>query len=150
MRYAILHFQVEYERIVADRWSLFIAPIFFHHATWYPFAPSDDMTANGGGLDLGFRYTFGNAPAGLFVGPLLSGYRTEVRRAGVKTLDGYVFSGGVQAGYTWLIDRLLLSAGVGLSYGVPTEQGPDGGAKAAHLPHKGLWVNFRANAGVTF
>src|SRR5688572_21175323 len=54
IRYAILHFQIEYERVVADRWSVFAAPLAFHHAHWYPFARADHMTANGFGLDLGF------------------------------------------------------------------------------------------------
>lgn len=150
VRFAILHFQLEYERIVARRWSAFVAPIFFHHAHWYPFAPSHDITATGGGVDLGVRYTFGEAPAGFYLGPLLSAYRGEVKRAGTTSLEGYVLSAGPQVGYSWLIDWLLLSAGVGASYGIPTARAPDGSAKAAQLPHQGLWVSFRANAGIAF
>jgi len=152
VRYGILHFQIEYERIIGERFGVFVAPIYFHHATWYPFARAHEMTANGGGLDLGFRYTFGAraAPAGFYVGPILSAYRGEVLRAGVTTLEGFVFSGGAQAGYTWLVDWLLLSPGIGLSYGIPTERAPEGSAKAAQLPHQGLWINFRANVGFTF
>jgi hypothetical protein len=150
VRYGILHFQIEYERIVGDRWGVFVAPIYFHHSTWYPFAPSHDMTADGGGLDLGFRYTFSAAPAGLYVGPLLSAYRSVVRRGDVTTLEGFVFSGGAQIGYTWLVDRVVLSPGVGLSYGIPTARAADGSAKAEQLPHQGLWINFRANVGLNF
>jgi hypothetical protein len=150
VRYGLLHFQIEYERIVADRWSLFVAPIYFHHAWWYPFARAHEMTANGFGADFGFRYTFANAPAGVFVGPLLSAYRGEVLRAGRTTLEGYVLSAGVQVGYTWLIDRWLLSAGGGLSYGIPTERAPEPSPRAAQLPHQGLWLNLRANVGFVF
>jgi hypothetical protein len=150
VRYAILHFQLEYERVVADRFTLFVAPIYFHHATWYPFAPSHDRTADGFGVDFGARYVFGEAPRGAFVGPILSAYRTRVQRSNAETLSGYVLSPGVQGGYTWLVDWLLLSAGVGLSYGFATERATDGTSKAAELPHRGLWVNFRANVGFAF
>jgi hypothetical protein len=150
IRFGILHFQIEYERVVADRWTIFGAPIFFHHATWYPFAHAPETTANGYGLDLGFRYTFGDAPAGVYVGPLLSAYHGEVRRSGVQTLEGYVFSGGVQAGYTWLLGRLLLSVGGGLSYGVATDRAPEGSPRAADLPHRGVWLNVRGNVGFAF
>ncbi len=150
VRYAILHFQVEYERVVADRWSLFAAPIGFYHDTWYPFAQAPEMTARGFGLDLGGRYFFGPAPAGLFIGPYLSAYRGEVFRADVKTLDGYIFSAGVQGGYTLLLGRWVLSAGLGLSYGFPTEEPPEGSAKAEGLPHAGAWTSFRMNAGLAF
>jgi hypothetical protein len=150
VRYAILHFQIEYERVVTRTLTLFVAPIYFHHATWYPFAASHDRTADGYGLDFGARYVFAEAPRGAFLGPILSAYRGEVSRAGTRTLSGYVLSPGVQVGYTWLVERLVLSAGAGLSYGFATERATDGTSKAAELPHRGLWVNFRANAGFAF
>lgn len=151
IRMALLHFQIEYERIVADRFSLFVAPIFFHHAHWYPFAPSHHMTANGFGADFGFRYTFGHAPEGFYLGPYLSAYRTEIKRNGAPDLDGYVLSPGVQAGYTWVIARwFLLSAGAGLSYGIATARAAAPTEKAEELPHHGVWLNVRGNVGVVF
>jgi hypothetical protein len=59
------------------------------------------------------------------------------------TLEGYVFSPGVQGGYAWLLGRLLLAVGGGLSYGIATDRAPEG-------PHRGFWINFRANVGVAF
>src|SRR5688572_9925991 len=83
VRFALLHFQVDLERAVSGRWSLFVSPISFHHATWYPFSRAPHMTANGYGLDLGARYFFAaTAPAGFFVGPFLSAYRGTVLRSG--------------------------------------------------------------------
>jgi hypothetical protein len=151
VRFALLHFQVDVERAIAPRVSLFVSPIVFHHATWYPFAKAPHMTANGFGLDAGARYFItGAAPAGAFVGPFLSAYRGEVLHSGETTLEGYVFSPGVQAGYTMLIGRWVLSGGGGGSYGLATEEAPDGSAKAEQLPHRGFWLNFRLNAGVAF
>ena len=150
VRFALLHFQVDLERAVSDRWSLFVSPIVFHHATWYPFARAPHMTANGYGVDLGARYFFtGTAPAGFFVGPFLSAYRGEVLRSGEQTLEGYIYSPGVQAGMTWIIRRWVLSGGGGPSYGFATKEGP-GTEKAEQLPHRGFWLNFRFNAGITF
>lgn len=151
VRFALLHFQIDYERAIGSRVSLFVAPIAFHHATWYPFARAPDMTANGFGLDLGGRYFMtGTAPAGAFVGPLLSAYRGDVLRDGETTLEGYVYSLGVQAGYAVLLGRWALSGGGGGSYGLATEEAPAGSAKAEQLPHRGFWLNFRLNAGVAF
>jgi hypothetical protein len=151
VRFAILHFQVDYERTIAAKWALFVQPIAFHHATWYPFAHAPGMTANGFGIDLGGRYfVTGAAPEGVFVGPFLSAYRGEVLLDGAMTLEGYVFSPGVQGGYTKLLGRFVLSAGAGLSYGLATEEAPEGSPRAAQLPHHGLWVNFRANVGFAF
>lgn len=151
VRFALLHFQVDVERAIASSVSLFVSPIVFHHATWYPFAKAPGMTANGFGVDFGGRWFFtGRAPAGAFVGPFLSAYRGEVQRDGHTTLEGYVLSPGVQAGYTLLRGRWALSAGGGASYGVATEEAPDSSAKAEQLPHRGLWLNFRLNAGLAF
>jgi hypothetical protein len=149
-RYAVLHFQIEYERVFGDAWSAFVAPIFFHHATWYPFAHAEGLTANGYGLDFGARHFFGRAPSGAFVGPYLSAYRGHVLRDGREALEGYVLSPGVQGGYAWLLGRLLLAVGGGLSYGIATDRAPDGSPRAADLPHRGFWINFRANVGVAF
>jgi hypothetical protein len=152
VRFALLHFQIDYERAVTPGWSLFASPIVFHHATWYPFARAPEMTASGFGVDLGSRYFMvGAAPAGAFVCPMLSIYRGEVRRAGAATLDGYVVSPGVQGGYTHLVGgRWVLSGGGGVSYGFATAEAPDGSARAEHLPHRGLWLNFRLNGGIAF
>jgi hypothetical protein len=150
VRYGILHFQIEYERVFGEAWSGFVAPIFFHHATWYPFAHAEGITANGYGLDFGARYYFARAPSGPYVGPLVSAYRGHVMRDDRPTLEGYVFSPGVQGGYAWLLGRLLLAVGGGLSYGIATERAPDGSPRAADLPHRGVWLNFRANIGVAF
>ena len=151
VRFALLHFQIDYERVIAARVSLFASPIIFHHATWYPFARAPRMTANGFGLDFGGRYFLtGAAPAGAFVGPFLSAYRGEVLRDDETTLEGYVFSPGLQGGYTILLGRWTLSGGGGPSYGFATEEAPDGSEKAEQLPHRGLWLNFRLNAGVAF
>src|SRR4051812_30049098 len=60
-RFGILHFQVEYERVVANRWSVFVSPIAFYHATWYPFAHEHGTTAWGGGVDLGTRWYLSRA-----------------------------------------------------------------------------------------
>ena len=131
--------------------SWFVQPILFHHATWYPFAHAPHMTADGFGLDAGLRYfVVGAAPQGWFVGPFLSAYRGEVRHDGTTTLEGYVFSPGAQGGDTRLLGRAVLSGGVGLSYGIATEEAPEASPRAAQLPHHGLWVNFRANVGVAF
>ena len=43
IRFALLHFQIDYERAIGSRVSLFVAPIAFHHATWYPFARAPDI-----------------------------------------------------------------------------------------------------------
>jgi hypothetical protein len=151
VRYGLLHFQIEYERAVAGRLSLFVSPIAFHHATWYPFARAPDMTASGLGLDLGGRYfVTGAAPAGAFIGPLLSAYRGRVWRGEERTLEGHVLSPGLQAGYTRLAGRWALSAGAGLSYGLATEEAPAGSPRAAQLPHRGPWLNFRFNLGLAF
>lgn len=151
VRLALLHFQVDYERVVAGRVSLFVSPIVFHHATWYPFARAPGMTANGFGLDFGGRYFLtGAAPAGAFVGPFLSAYRGEVLRDDQTELEGYVFSPGVQAGYTLLVGRWALSGGGGVSYGLATDEAPEGSEKAEQLPHRGPWLNFRLNAGIAF
>lgn len=94
---------------------------------------------------------FGSAPAGAFVGPFLSAYRAEVfHDDGMKTLEGYVFSPGLQGGYTHLVGRWVFSGGVGLSYGLATAEAPAGSPRAEQLPHQGLWVNFRLNAGLAF
>jgi hypothetical protein len=151
VRFALLHFQIDVERAIAPRVSLFVSPIVFHHATWYPFARAPGMTANGFGLDFGGRWFLtGRAPAGAFVGPFLSAYRGEVLRDDQTTLEGYVFSPGFQAGYTLLVGRWALSGGGGLSYGLATDEAPAGSAKAEQLPHRGLWLNFRLNAGLAF
>jgi Protein of unknown function (DUF3575) len=151
VRFALLHFQVDYERAVAGRLSLFVSPIVFHHATWYPFARAPHMTANGFGLDFGARWFLtGSAPAGAFVGPFLSAYRGEVLHDDDTVLEGYVYSPGIQAGYTMLLGHWALSGGGGGSYGFATEEAPDGSEKAEQLPHRGFWLNFRLNAGVAF
>jgi hypothetical protein len=151
VRYALLHFQIDYEHVIAPAWSCFGQPIYFHHAPWYPFVKAPGFTADGYGLDFGCRYFVSpSAPTGLFVGPFLSAYRGSVTDQGMTSLEGFVFSPGVQAGYTKLFGRLALSAGVGGSYGFPTERAPDGSPRAAELPHSGFWVNFRANVGVAF
>jgi hypothetical protein len=150
-RFAILHFQIDYERVVRRDLTCFVQPIYFHHAEWYPFAHAPGYTADGYGIDLGCRYFFaGAAPTGLFLGPFLSAYAGEVMETQTTSLEGYVFSPGAQVGYTHLLGRLVLSGGVGLSYGISTAHAPDGSPRAAHLPHNGLWVNFRANVGFGF
>jgi hypothetical protein len=150
-RIAILHFQVDVERTVGGRLGLFVAPILFHHATWYPFAHHRDHTASGGGVDLGLRYyPGGDGPARLSLGPMLSVYRGQVTTNGTTSLEGEVISLGVQAGYSWLIGRWLLAAGGGLSYGLATDEAPADSPKAAQLPHRGPWINFRMNVGLTF
>jgi Protein of unknown function (DUF3575) len=150
-RYALLHFQLEYERAFGERWSAFASPIAFHHAHWYPFAPSPDHTANGIGLDFGGRYFFlGSAPEGAFIGPFLSAYLAEVLHGETRTLSGYVFSPGLQGGYTLLVGRWVLSGGLGLSYGLATAEAPAGSSRAEQLPHYGLWINFRLNVGLAF
>jgi hypothetical protein len=150
-RFGILHFQIEYERVVADQWSVFGGPIGFFHAEWYPFAHADGVTAWGGGVDAGARWYFlGEALDGAYVGPLLSLYRGEVSHDDDTMLTGYVFSPGAQGGYSWLIDRWVLAAGLGLSYGFASEEAPDGSSKAEQLPHWGPWINFRLNAGIAF
>jgi hypothetical protein len=150
-RFGILHFQVEYERVVANRWSAFVAPIGFFHATWYPFAHAHGVTAWGAGVDVGTRwYLFGASLDGAYVGPLFSLYRGEVSYEGNPTLSGYVFSTGAQGGYSWLLDRWVLAAGLGLSYGFASKEAPDDSPRAAQLPHWGPWVNFRLNAGIAF
>ncbi len=150
VRMAILHVQVDVERVVAPRVGVFLAPIGFYHATWYPFAHAEHTTARGGGADFGARYWFGRAPAGLFASPYFSLYRGMVYEHDVKTLDGWVASVGGQAGYQRLLGRWALSAGGGLSYGLASEEAPPGSAKAQQLPHRGVWLNFRLNAGVAF
>ena len=86
IRYGILHFQVEYERTVSQRWSLFLSPIAFHHALWYPPVSSDDATATGYGIDFGARWFLtGRAPTGVFAGPFLSAYRGAVTTSGVES-----------------------------------------------------------------
>lgn len=150
-RFFILHFQLEYERVLNDRWSTFIAPIVFHHAHWYPFAMSDDTTADGQGADFGVRYFFsGHAPTGFYAGPYLSAYHGDVTTAGVKTLDGYVFSVGAQGGYTYHLGPWVLSGAIGPSYGFATKNAPKGSPKYAQLPHRAFWANFRLNAGIAF
>jgi hypothetical protein len=151
LRVAILHVQLDVEVVVGPRLGLFVAPIYFHHATWYPFAHHPDHTADGGGLDLGARWYFGgDAPARWHAGPLLSGYRGRVETRGETSLEGWVFSVGGQAGYTWIRGRWTFSGGLGLSYGFATDEAPDGSPKAAQLPHRGPWVSFRANVGLAF
>jgi hypothetical protein len=150
VRMAILHVQVDVERVVAPRWSVFLAPIGFFHATWYPFAHAEGTTARGGGADFGARYWFGPAPTGVFVSPYFSLYRGEVFKDDVKTLDGWVFSLGGQAGYQLLLGRWALSAGGGLSYGLASEEAPPGSVKAEQLPHRGVWLNVRLNVGFGF
>ena len=150
-RFGILHFQVEYERVVANRWSAFVAPIGFFHATWYPFAHAHGVTAWGGGVDVGTRwYVFGESLDGVYFGPLFSLYRGEVSYEGDPTLTGYVFSAGAQAGYSRLLGRWVLAAGLGGSYGFASKEAPEGSPRAAQLPHWGPWVNFRLNAGIAF
>lgn len=150
-RFGILHFQLEYERVVANRWSAFVAPIAFYHATWYPFAHAHGVTAWGGGIDVGTRwYLLGSTLDGVYVGPLFSLYRGEVSHAGEPMLSGYVFSPGAQAGYSYLLNRWVFAAGLGMSYGFASEEAPDGSPRAAQLPHWGPWINFRLNAGITF
>lgn len=151
VRFALLHFALEYERALGGRTSLFVQPIAFHHATWYPFAHAPGMTANGYGLDFGSRhFLVGAAPAGAFLGPFFSAYRGETLRDGETELEGTVLSAGFQGGYTHTIGRWVLSGGGGVSYGYATEEAPDGADKAEQLPHRGVWLNFRANAGVAF
>ena len=151
VRFAILHFQLEYERAVATKWSVFAAPIAFYHAEWYPFAHEHGVTAWGGGIDVGARwYLLGSALDGAYVGPLFSLYHGEVSHHGAEMLSGYVFSPGAQAGYSYVLNRWVLAAGVGMSYGFASEEAPEGSPRAEQLPHWGPWINFRLNAGITF
>lgn len=149
-RFGILHFQVEYERVVAEHWTAFAAPIGFYHATWYPFAHEHGVTAWGFGIDVGTRYMFRGELGGVYIGPILSLYRGEVSHENVPMLEGYVLSPGIQGGYTKLFGRWVFSAGLGGSYGFASKEAPDGSPRAAQLPHWGPWVNFRLNVGVAF
>jgi len=149
-RFGILHFSVEYERVVAKRWSAFAAPIGFYHAEWYPFAHEHGVTAWAFGIDVGTRYLFSVGLGGMYLGPILSLYRGEVSHENHPMLEGYVLSPGLQGGYTKLFGRWVASAGVGLSYGFASDEAPEGSPRAAQLPHWGPWVNFRANVGIAF
>lgn len=151
VRYGLLHFQIEYERVLNDDVTLFLSPIAFHHATWYPFNKIAGTTGEGLGLDIGARwYFFGDAPSGFHAGPLLSAYYAVEHRDGVD-LAGLVFSPGAQVGYQAVLwDWLVLGAGAGGSYGFGTSAPPAGSPTGAGLPHSGFWVNFRSNVGVAF
>jgi hypothetical protein len=151
IRAGLLHFQLEIDHALSEDMSLFAAPIVFHHATWYPFNKADGETATGGGLDFGARFVLlGAAPEGLYVGPLVSAYY-GVEEADGRTLDGVIVSLGAQGGGNLILwDRLVLGAGVGASYGFPSEVAHAHAAEGAALPHAGLWVNFRTNIGVAF
>ncbi len=151
LRYALLHFQIEYERVVHENVTIFVAPIVFHHATWYPFNKIENTTAEGVGVDVGARFVFfGEAPTGAYVGPLLSAYYGIEHRDG-QTFEGFVISPGAQVGYQIvLFDWLTLAAGAGGSYGISTTVPPEGSPKGAGLPHDGFWANFRTNVGVAF
>jgi hypothetical protein len=150
VRFALLHFQVDYERAVAARWSVFVAPIGFYHDTWYPFAHAEHTTSFGYGVDFGTRLYFRRAPAGFYVGPMFALYRGSVSIRGEERLTGYVASAGAQGGYAHFFGRWVLAAGLGLTYGFASERAPEGSPRAAELPHWGTWVNFRANVGLAF
>jgi hypothetical protein len=151
IRYGLLHFQVEYERVLTENFSLFVSPIAFHHPTWYPFNKIANTTAEGIGVDLGGRFIFlGEAPTGVYIGPFLSAYYGVEHRDGL-TFEGFVFSPGAQAGYQIVLwDWLALGAGVGGSYGLSTTAPPAGSPPGAGLPHSGFWLNFRSNIGIAF
>jgi hypothetical protein len=151
IRYGLLHAQLEIDHAVDPAVSLWIQPILFHHATWYPFNKADGETATGGGVDFGARFVFlGAAPEGLYLGPIVSAYYGS-ETVGGRTLDGVIVSLGAQAGANVILwSWLALGAGVGASYGFPTAVAPDGAPEGAALPHAGLWVNFRTNVGVAF
>jgi hypothetical protein len=151
VRYALLHAQVEYERTTTNHTTLFVQPIAFHHATWYPFNHIENTTAEGIGADVGMRYFFfGWAPEGFYAGPMLSAYYAAEHRKG-ETLHGFVLSPGVQGGYDAIFfDWLVLGAGIGASYGFGMTSPPPGAPEGAGLPHSGLWVNFRSNVGIAF
>ena len=151
VRIGLLHLQLEVDHAIDPAVSVFVAPIVFHHATWYPFNKLDGATATGGGVDFGARFVvLGEAPEGLYLGPLVSAYYGVEEHEGA-TLDGAVVSLGAQAGGNLILwNWLALGAGIGASYGFPTARAPASAPEGAGLPHAGLWVNFRTNVGVAF
>lgn len=129
-------YSVEYERVVADGYSLFLSPGYFLPTTNLTTGPDEFGTtshflgsARGFGVNGGVRYfPAREAPRGLFIAPQLSYYTGTTR--GMFTYEGpnagpprassgtrIDYGAGVMAGYTVLVGNLFVVSG-GLGMGV--------------------------------
>lgn len=111
-----LPFELEYERALTDRVSIYVAP----RLTWI----SNELTSGfGGGASVGARWFVyrGPAVAGVWLGADVgSDYRVETANGTDATISG--FDGVLvraMAGYNLLIGSLYVSPGIGIAYRWP-------------------------------
>lgn len=109
-------FELEYERALGDRFSVYVTPRF-------TFVSNELATGFGLGASLGARwYVYrGPAVAGLWLGADVgTDYRSDTARGTDATITGFDgFLVRAVAGYNLLVGPLYVSPGIGVEYRYP-------------------------------